>query len=340
MIKPIIISDPYPRTLKLIFKDKTLKKLKKKYLLINPPKNNKLIFYIKNIHKATFIMGQPSLPTSLLIKAKKLKAIFNVESNFLNNMDYDYCFRNNIYVLSTSPVFARPVAELALGLTLSLLRQIHSNHQYFRNSREKYGLISNKNATLLTNKKVGLIGFGDLGKSLLPLIKPFTNRISVYDPWISNKIIKKYGIKPSSFKNLLKSCDVIYVLATVTTENINFIGLSELNTIKKGSSIILMSRAALINFSHLIKKIKKGHLYFATDVFPQEPVHKKDPIRKLKNVIFSAHRAGALKEAFYNMGEIVYKDMDLIINNLPPKFCKKAEVNTVKLLRSKSVDIS
>ena len=340
MKKPIIISDPYPRNLKLIFNDKTFKKLKNKYILIYPPKKNKNNFYRNNIHKVTFIMGQPNLPTSVLRKAKKLKAIFNVESNFLNNMDYDFCFRKNIHVLSTSPVFARPVAELALGLTLSLLREIHINHNNFINNNEKYGLTSNENAKLLTNKKIGLIGFGDLGKSLLPLIKPFTNQIFIYDPWISSHTIKKEGVKPTTFNNLLKISDVIYILASVTTKNIGLIGYRELNMIKKGSLIILMSRAALIKFPDLIKKIKKGHLYFATDVFPKEPVQKNNTIRRLKNVILSAHRAGALRETFKDMGEIVYNDMNLIIKNLPPKFCKKAELRTVKLLRSKPVDIS
>ena len=63
-------------------------------------------------------------------------------------------------------------------------------------------------------------------------------------------------------------------------------------------------------------------------------------MRKLKNIIFSPHRAGALDVAFKNMGEIVLNDMDRMIKNLPPKFCKIAEAKTVKLLRSKPVDIS
>ena len=65
-----------------------------------------------------------------------------------------------------------------------------------------------------------------------------------------------------------------------------------------------------------------------------------DPIRKLNNIVFSPHRAGALDFAFKNMGEIVYNDMERIVKNLQPIFCKKAEAKTVKLLRSKPVDIS
>jgi phosphoglycerate dehydrogenase-like enzyme len=78
----------------------------------------------------------------------------------------------------------------------------------------------------------------------------------------------------------------------------------------------------------------------ATDVFPEEPVLKNDQIRKVKNILFSAHRAGALESAFFNMGNIVLKDMNLISKNLKPKFCKIAQLKTVGLLASKPVAIN
>ena len=66
MKKHIVISDPFPRTLNLIFSKKKLKELKSKYKLIIAPKFNKRNFYEKNIHKASFIMGQPNLDKNLL----------------------------------------------------------------------------------------------------------------------------------------------------------------------------------------------------------------------------------------------------------------------------------
>ena len=207
-------------------------------------------------------------------------------------------------------------------------------------SKEKYGLDSNLNSSLLTNKKIGLIGFWDLAKSLYPLLQPYTDDINVYDPWISNKKIKKIGFKPLSLNKIFSDCNIIYVLATVTKKNKNLIDKKLLNKIKPKSIFVLMSRAAIVNFNDLIKRIKKGDILVATDVFPNEPVKKNDPIRKLKNVLFSAHRAGALDSAFYNMGEIVLKDLELVSKNLPPKFCKIAEAKTVRLLASKPVAIN
>ena len=150
MTKPIVISDPYPRTLDLIFTKKKLKELKSKYKIINAPQKNKKKFYEENIQNALFIMGQPNLDKKLLSKAKKLKAIINVESNFMKNMDYEYCFKKGIHVIATSPVFSKPVAEIALGMTLSLLRNIHIAHSDFVNGKEKYGLESNLKASLLS----------------------------------------------------------------------------------------------------------------------------------------------------------------------------------------------
>ena len=340
MKKLIVISDPFPRTLDLIFTKKKLKELKTKYTLIVAPSKNKKKFYESNIHKASFIMGQPDLDKKLLSKAIKLKAIINVESNFMNNVDYKYCHKRGIHVIATSPVFSKPVAEIALGMTLSLLRNIHEAHFDFLKGKEKYGLESNLKASMLSGKEIGLLGFGDLAKSLYPLLLPFTKDISVYDPWLPKNVIKRYGFQPINLKDMFSKCEVIYVLAAVTTENKNLIDKKLLNRMKPNTLFILMSRAAVVNFKDLVTRLKKGDIYVATDVFPEEPVRKNDPIRKVKNILFSAHRAGALKEAFFDMGNIVLKDMDLILKNQKPKYCKKAQLKTVELLSSKPVSVN
>ena len=335
-----ILIDPYPREMKLIFTKEKLNLLKKKFKLINVPKSNKYKFYKQNISKADFIIGQPDLPTDLIQKASKLKAIFNVESNFMDNMDYDYCFKNNIYVLSTAPVFAQTVAEIALGFTISLKRDIHTSHLDFINGNEKYGLEGNLNCSLLQNNKIGFIGFGDLGKNLKPLLHPFSSDFLVFDPWLPEKLLKDQGCEPAPLKKIFKECDVIYVLASITTKNKNMIDKKLLNSMKANSCLLLLSRASVVDFNDLNDVLKKGKIKVATDVFPDEPVKKTDIIRKQKNILLSAHRAGALDSVFFEMGEIVYGDLQLISKGLPPRLCRRAELETVKRLRSKPVEVN
>ena len=335
-----IIVDPFPREMGLIFKPNKIKLLKKNFKIINAPSKNKLKFYKQHISEADFIIGQPDLPKSILTLASKLKAIFNVESNFMDNMDYDYCFKNNIYVLSTAPVFAQSVAEIAVGLTISLKRDIHKAHLDFFQKKEKYGLESNLRSSLLLDNKIGFIGFGDLAKSLKPMLMPYTSNFKVYDPWLPNKLIEANGCKSASLKEIFKDCDVVYVLATITTKNKSMIDKKLLKLMKKDTCLLILSRASVINFQDLNEILNKDKIKVATDVFPQEPVPKNDPIREKKNILFSAHRAGALESVFFEMGDIVYEDLLLMKKGLPPRLCRRAELETVKNLRSKPVDIN
>jgi len=270
-----ILIDPFPRKMDLIFSKEKLRLLKKNFNLVSVPNKNKEKFYQKNISNADFIIGQPSLPLSLLEKAKNLKAIFNVESNFMDNMDYDYCFRNNIHVLSTAPVFAQTVAEIALGFALSLKRNIHGAHLDFISGKEQYGLESNVGCGLLRNNKIGLIGYGDLAKSLRPLLLPFTDDFYVYDPWLPEKLMIENKCKPASLSKIFSTCDVIFVLASVTTKNQSMIDKSLLSKMKKNSCLLIMSRASVVNFKDLIEIANTGRVQVATDVFPEEPVKKK-----------------------------------------------------------------
>ena len=338
--KPIVLIDPYPRTMDILFSKKNFDYLDKNFTLIKVPKKNKKFFYNKYLPLAKYIIGQPDLPTELISKQKILKGIFNVESNFMDNMDYDYCFKKNIHILATSPVFAQPVAEMALGLTLSIARSIHIAHNDFIKGNEKYGGEISQNNFLLKNKKFGLIGFGDLGRALTPLLSVFSNNIMAYDPWVPDLEIEKNNVQPCSLKKLLSSSDIIYVLATITASNQGMINEKIFKNIKDKTTFVLMSRAAIINFDDFYKFLKQRKVFAAIDVFPQEPFPKSHKLRKLNNVIFSPHRAGALDSAFKEMGDLVIEDLKLINKGLPPRLCKKAIKETVGHLRSKPVDIN
>ena len=86
MGKLITIVDPFPRSLGLIFSKDKFKILKSKYELVYAPKNKKKFFYEKNIHKASFIIGQPDLPKNLLIKGFFLEVIEKITDKEIKNI--------------------------------------------------------------------------------------------------------------------------------------------------------------------------------------------------------------------------------------------------------------
>ena len=92
--------------------------------------------------------------------------------------------------------------------------------------------------------------------------------------------------------------------------------------------------------SHFQKKVLPSILLNRNIKIVSMLSNKESKDFKLKNVIFSPHRAGALDVAFKNMGEIVIKDLKLISGNLKPLNCKKAEQKTVKKITSAPVKIN
>ena len=286
------------------------------------------------------IMGQFDLPEARLKRIRSLRAVFNVEGNFLPNIDYDYCFRNSIRVLSTSPVFAEPVAEAALGMAIDVARGISKSDRQFRDGCEEYGLAANVEAFSLYHQDVGLIGLGDLGKAILPLLRPFGCRIRAYDPWLPTEYVQSLGCESVSLAEVLKRSRLVIVVAGVTSQNEGFLGKKEFASMQKGSGLVLVSRAAVVDFGSMLDFAERGYFRVATDVFPEEPLPAEHRARRIRNLTLCAHQAGALDAAIKRIGKLAVGDAELIARGLPPVLCKLAQPETVKLLRSKPIDKS
>jgi phosphoglycerate dehydrogenase-like enzyme len=341
MSNPKILIDPQPRTMDLIFDGQAQSRLSTIADLTvfdAGPMPSEMLE--KALPEAEIIIGQTDLPRERLKRASKLRAIFNVEGNFLPNIDYDFCFSHGIRVLIASPAFAVAVAEMALALGLDLAREISQNDRAFREGKEEYGFQSNRDSFLFTGCKVGIIGFGDLARAFRPMLRPFRCPVKVYDPWLPEREILQNDCTPGSLDEVLSSSDAVFVFASVTSENQGFLGARELALIRPGGLFVLMSRAAVVDFEALTAAAQSGQLKVATDVFPEEPFPRADPIRDLPNVVLSSHRSGGIQEAFYEIGRMVLADVELLVRGLPPLTCRVAQPETVSRFRSKAVTVS
>lgn len=335
--RPLVLSCPLPRTLPLILSPDRLAELHARYRVVETTDETLPGLPDTVLAEARYIIGQPPLDEPLLARLAGLRCIFNVESNLLPNMPYAAAFARGIHVVTTGAVFAVPVAEIGLGFALSLLRNIHGADADFRAGREAWGGAGNGEARLLTGAEVGIIGFGDLGRAVAQVLRGFRPRLSVYDPWLPPARIRDHDARPVDLATVLRSSDVVFVTAAVTTENRGFLGAAEFAAMRPGACLVLLSRADVVDFPALVEAAARGHLRVASDVFPAEPLPHDDPVRKVPGFLLSAHRAGALDVAFRQMGEMVLADMDLMDRGLPPAMCRRAERETVARLRSRPV---
>ena len=135
---PLVLFDPDPRRREMLFDDALWARLTSLARVITHDGDGRMADALVDAHlgEAVLVIGQTDLPAERLAKAAKLKAVINVEGNFLPNVDYAGCFARGIQVLAIAPAFALPVAEMALALALDLARGVTAADRAFREGRE------------------------------------------------------------------------------------------------------------------------------------------------------------------------------------------------------------
>ena len=339
--RPLILFDPYPRRTNRIFDAATKARLESLGEIVwledesTPASNDYIDRYLPN---ATVLIGQSALSKERLDRAPLLKAVFNVESNFLPNVDYLECHQRGIHVLSTAPVFAKPVAEMALAMALSCARRMHEADAAIRKGKETlYGEGDNFDSILLSGRTVSLVGCGNVGRALLPLLKPLAKEILVHDPWIHPSVLAEMNVTPASLEDCFSRSTTAFLLAAVTTDNQGQIGARYFRSMARGAIVVLISRAGIVNFDELLDAAADGHLRVAIDVWPEEPIGADHRARTTPNTLLQAHRAGNIPEIWPLMGRLVVNDIELILKGLPPQCCQKAQWETVGKIRSKPI---
>ncbi len=341
MAEPVILVDPLPRTLGLIMEPsvrRRLDKLGRVVLSEDGPMPDEVIE--AHLPETALIIGQTALPRERLDRARQLKAVINVETNFLPNIDYQACQERGIWVLAPGSAFASPVAEAALGMALDLARGITAADRDFRAGNERYGLAGNVETFRFAGAPVGIIGLGDLGKTLRELIRPFRNPVKGYDPWLPDEVVARHDCQPTTLDDLLATSRVVFMFATVTSENEAMIGAREFGLMPHGAAFLLMSRAAVVDFPAMLDAVRRGRIRAATDVFPEEPVAVDDPVRQLDGLLLSAHRTGGTTDALFDIGRQTVADAELIMRGLPPQMCRRADPALAARMRSKPISIT
>ncbi|MBA8794208.1 phosphoglycerate dehydrogenase-like enzyme [Friedmanniella endophytica] len=316
---PLVLLDTAPQPVGRIFTPDTRATFEQRFRVVDcggdPDRFDALL------PEAFAVVGQTDLPAARLERATRLRAVLNVEGNFYPNVDYPTAFARGVRVLGCGPAYAQAVAEYALGLALDLARGISREDRAFRAGRERYLGDGNADAVLLRGADVGLIGLGNLGRALLPLLAPFRPRVRVFDPWLPDAVLAEAGVEPAGLDQVLGDSRFVFVLAAVTSENSEggrLLDAAALDRLPAGARVVFVSRAAMTDYDALLDRVEAGRFLAAVDVWPDEPVPADARARRLEGLVLSAHRAGGIPAAFAEIGELVLDDLTLLARALPP----------------------
>lgn len=335
--RPLVLLRPAPQRLDRIFTADALARLHRRFTVVDLSDDADEARLDELLPGAFAVVGQPDLPASRLARASALRAIVNVEGNFFPNVDYPTAFARGVRVLGCGPAYADAVAEMALGLALDLARGITREDRAFRAGRERYVSASTADSVLLRRAPVGLVGFGNLGRCLHRLLAAFDTTIRVYDPWLPDAVLRVAGLVPASLAETLTASRFVFVLATVTAESEHLLGGAELDLLPAGARLVLVSRAAVVDYDALVERVRAGRFLAAVDVWPDEPLAADHPARALEGMVLSAHRAGGIPEAFEAIGDMVCDDLELLARGLPPVRMQVAAPELVGRYRNRPV---
>jgi len=179
--------------------------------------------------------------------------------------------------------------------------------------------MKNNNNFELKNKKILIIGFGRIGKTLIKRCLGFEMKVYAYDPFVDQKTIKSFGgVKVNDLNDGLKEADILSLSVPLTEKTHNMINLEKIKIMKKSAVIINISRGGVVNEKDLNDALNKGIIYGAgLDVFEKEPPDHDNPLLKNKRIVLSPHAATFTNECRSNMSiETVQNVIDFFENKI------------------------
>ena len=212
----------------------------------------------------------------------------------LDNIHVNKAKELGIVVCNAPGTNSNAVADLALGLMLSVCRKISHSAALVRE-----GVWKSHIGEDVCGKTLGLLGFGAIAKGVARRARGFGMKILAYDPFVTQLPEEFEGwIELCDKDTVITSCDILSVHIPLTPETKNTISTAELAKMKQGSYVINTARGGIVDEMALYEALKSGHLNGAAmDVVESEPMTPDHPLLSLDNVVVTPHIAMYSKEA-------------------------------------------
>jgi len=253
----------------------------------------------------------------LLRSAPNLKIVARFGVGY-DSVDVDACTKKGIYVTHTPGILSDAVAELTIGLMLSLSRNICIADKYVRED----WLRSNGHFPMcgdLKGKKLGIIGLGSIGCALASKIKNFGMRLVYNDVKRNLDAENSLGIDYVKLDDLLKTSDFVSVHVPLKKSTTGLIGEKEFRLMKNTSCFINTSRGQVVDESALCRALgEKWIAGAALDVFEIEPLPSNNTLIDMKNVILTPHIGTATLETRRAMALKVIDNVKAVLDGRRP----------------------
>lgn len=232
--------------------------------------------------------GTAKFTKELVARLPKLKIIAYVAGSMTPVVDAD-ALQGGVVALTGNYIFAQSVAEGCLCYTLCALRKIEKYMNHFRNGGWRTNFFENRG---LFGKKVGIVGFGEIAKNFVKLIKPFNVEIFVNSGHMTEDEAAAYGVKLASREDIFSECDIVSLHLSMSEKTKGCINRSLLERLKKDAILVNTARGGIVDMEALEELLAEKRFWAALDVFTPEPPDENSRIRKLENTVVLPHMGG------------------------------------------------
>lgn len=250
------------------------------------------------------------LSREFIESAERLKVIAVLRGG-TENVDVACATERGIAVMNTPGRNARAVAECALGLILSEIRNLARAHACLKAGEWRRSFPNSDAIPELYEKTVGLIGFGAVARLLAGYLAALGSRVIAYDPYFQGDPGK---VQMVDLPTLLRESDVVSIHARLTEENHHLIGERELGWMKPSAVLVNTARSGLVDERALVRALAERRIMGAAlDVFDVEPLPVDHPLLQLDNVTLTPHLAGSSIDAFRNSPKLMAAHLERML---------------------------
>ncbi|NQV99473.1 MAG: hydroxyacid dehydrogenase [Rhodospirillales bacterium] len=256
----------------------------------------------------------------MLLRCPDLLAV-SVSGAGYDMVDVEACTQAGVLVVNQTGANSESVAQHALGLMLSLCKQINQTDRAIHRPQRDWTRWD-YTGDELTGRTLGIIGLGQIGRRLAEISKVFAMNVIAYDPYLSDADFAERGATSVSLDTLLATADFVSVHCPLTDETRGMIGDQEFRAMKPNAIFISTARGGIHDEVALESVIAGNAIAGAgVDVFVTEPPAHDHPLLKYDNVIASPHNAGVTTDCLFNMGKWSAEQwLDIIAGRRPPRY--------------------
>ena len=255
---------------------------------------------LKRVQNNSIIVTNKVVIDKEVIDNSDIKLIC-VAATGMNNIDLEYAKQKNIVVKNVAGYSTTSVAQLTFAFALQFIQKINYYDNYVKSGGwENSDIFTNLDKPFyeLEGKTWGIIGLGNIGKSVAKIAGAFGCNIQYYSTSGTNNNATH---SKQTLEQILKTSDIISIHSPLNKDTLNLINKNNIQNIKDGAILLNLGRGGIVNEQDISDAINSdADIFYGTDVVVKEPIEKTSPlltIRDKERVLFSPHIAWASKEA-------------------------------------------